>query len=461
MSPSWKEQKMTDINQPICAIESESAVLSLCMTKGKQEQTVRQCMDDLSADMFYLKEHQDLYRFFFDNDNADYYQAIQHFKTKPDFNMQTLYGLTNYTTALANMAMHCEIIVNKSMRRKLQATAYSVLQQAYETDVSDIKEFIISELEGLNQLSSYEPVHLREAAHRYTETLQKRANGDESTIGIKTGFDALDSQIGGFGRTWMIVLAGRPSHGKTLISQVITSNISESRPTLFFSLEMSETELMDRDVTLNTNISPREIRTGLLKDTQFVQLTDRIRRIRDGEIKQYIDTTPGLTIHQISARVKKFKKLHPDAGLITIDYLGLMGRPKAERNDIAIGQITRGLKQLSKEVEIPILLLVQCNRGADTAKRLQMSNLADSADIERDADLVMFCHRDDVANVDSPKKNIIEISKGKFRHDNFSHDVYLEATDYGLKCLTNEEAGQINHKEYLESRDKNTRGFDV
>lgn len=442
---------------PPYSIEAEQGAIASILQFGKTEQAVREMMDTISADMIYNATNRELYAFLENQESPSYITLMDDVRNNNLGGIQIDIGyiadLKKSYVSKNQIPQYSAIIGERFNQRELIRIADNIMQQAYaKVPSTEIQETLTSVLAGIESPSAYIPKHLAEYASEWMDVMEKRTQSDPSVIGVKTGLTELDNQIVGIGNTWLCVLAGRPSHGKSLVAQLIGNYISYNRPIMFFSMEMTEQEIMDRTMGLVADIAPNSIRQGDLTDTEWHKAGEVVKALKTNAMKFYIDTTPSLSIHQICARVKAFKRRYPNAGLIQIDYLGLMEKPKSDRNDLAIAEITRKLKQLAKEIEIPILLLVQCNRAADTAKRLTMSNLADAASIERDADLVLFTHREEVSDPDTHKKGIIEITGGKFRHGTLDRDVLIERSEAGFRCLSIDEQIELKNKEQTNSK---------
>lgn len=451
---------MTNVNQPPHSIESERAVLASILKHGKTEQIVRECLDNLTPEMFYFASNRDIYQAALDLPVVDFILVSNELKKRAEtggypFDMRDVVNLKDNYTALKNMKVHADIVATRANQRGLIAIANQVSELAFsKTEPQEIIDYMVEQISEQQTNSAYEVTYIQDLLKDYVVELQERSQGEERYQGLKTGISGIDREIGGIGSTWLFVLAGRPSMGKSLVAQIIANHISRTAPTIFFSMEMSENEILDRFFGLEANISAHEIRTGLMTEVGYHRIGEVMADAKNGKYKQAIDTTPGLSLAQVRARAKAWKKQNPDAGLIQIDYLGLMATDSAERNDLALAKVTKGLKQLAKEIQVPIMLLVQCARTADTARRLTMSHLADSASIERDADLVMFTNRPEVNDPETAMKGVIELTCGKFRHGNFANDVYLKNEGGGYICL---DKSQVDFEAPTHTRRK---GFD-
>ena len=245
--------------------------------------------------------------------------------------------------------------------------------------------------------------------------LEKRMQGAESGLYLKTGIQPMDDEYGGFDRTDLIVIAGRPGMGKTELAINIANSIGKQKGRgLMISMEMSDMQVVERHVADRGGLSLGSLRNPLdMIDEQYTRLTAASAQLQD-EDNYVLDET--LSVDEIIAHAER---MNMDGGLsfVSIDYLGLMKKPKAERNDLAIAEITRKLKQFCLRNKVPVILLSQLNRGVEARqdKRPTMSDLRESGAIEQDADVIIFPYRDDVYHENSDMKGIAEIIVGKYR----------------------------------------------
>lgn len=249
----------------------------------------------------------------------------------------------------------------------------------------------------------------------YMNVLEKRMQGAESGLYLKTGIQPMDDEYGGFDRTDLIVIAGRPGMGKTELAINIGNSIGKQKGRgLMISMEMSDMQVVERHVADRGGLSLGSLRNPLdMIDEQYTRLTAASAQLQD-EDNYVLDET--LSVDEIIAHAER---MNMDGGLsfVSIDYLGLMKKPKAERNDLAIAEITRKLKQFCLRNKVPVILLSQLNRGVEARqdKRPTMSDLRESGAIEQDADVIIFPYRDDVYHENSDMKGIAEIIVGKYR----------------------------------------------
>ena len=449
---------MSTLKIPPHSIEAEQAVLGSILILSKADRLVGEIFDLINAGMFYNQSHQIIFN------------AMNRIGAKNEIDVVTVdeelsktdesgsaggfayFGdLARNTPSSKNALKYAEIIIERYEKRKVLEILHNSIDQVYnKTETSETLTYLESNLAGIDLGGNYEPKHINTKIPDWLDVMQKRAENDQGAIGLKTGITALDNQIIGIQPNWLIVLAGRPSMGKTLVAQMIHSHISKTLPSQFFSMEMSSNELMDRYVGVLAGVEVNNLKMGALTDLEWSRTHDVIQAMKQDRFKIYYDETPALALKQICHRVKSTIKKVGKIGLVTIDYIGLMEKERSERDDLAIGKITRGLKQLAKETNTPILLLVQANRGADSVARPTMSNLAGSSAIEADADLVLFAHRDEVANPDTAFKGIIELIPAKFRHGTCNRTSYIgkrqDKMGGTFYSLTDVEAGELDNQ---------------
>lgn len=259
------------------------------------------------------------------------------------------------------------------------------------------------------------PRRIADLLEDYMAVLESRMQGEDSGLYLKTGIDALDDAYGGFDRTDLIVIAGRPGMGKTELAINIANSIGRQKGKgLFVSLEMSDMQVVERHVADRAGLSVGALRNPLnMIQEQYTRLTTATGTLM-GEDNYVIDGS--FTVDDCIAHAER---LNADGGLsfLAIDYLGLLEKPKAERNDIAIAEITRKLKQFCLRNKVPVILLSQLNRGVEgrADKRPTLGDLKDSGAIEQDADVIIFPYRDEVYHENSDMKGIAEIIIGKYR----------------------------------------------
>lgn len=294
--------------------------------------------------------------------------------------------------------------------------AITILQNVGTHDINDRTAEVASILSKVQfETNDKLPRRIGDLLPDYMEVLEKRLQGSDSGMYLKTGIEPLDDEYGGFDRTDLIIIAGRPGMGKTELAINIANSIGRQKGKgLLVSMEMSDMQVVERHVADRAGLSIGTLRNPInMIQEQYTRLTGATGTLMD-ENNYVIDgafTVDGAIAHA--------ERLNMDGGLsfLAIDYLGLFNKPKAERNDIAIGEITRKLKQFCLRNKVPVILLSQLNRGPENRpdKRPSMADLKDSSSIEQDADVIIFPYRDEVYDENSNMKGIAEIIIGKYR----------------------------------------------
>lgn len=334
--------------------------------------------------------------------------------------------LAKDTPSAANIVAYANIVRDRSVLRQLIHVGTDISDSAFNTegrDTSDLLEnaerevFKIAEQRQRGQEGGFKSIkHLLANAVDKIETLYEQ---EGNITGASTGFTDLDELTSGLQPSDLIIVAGRPSMGKTTIAMNMAENIAikGDKPVAVFSMEMPGDALAMRMMSSLGRIDQNKVRTGKLEDDEWPRLTSAINLL--AETKLFIDDTPALTPTEVRARARRLTRDHGQLGLIVLDYLQLMQSPSSGENRVQqISDISRGLKALAKELNVPVVALSQLNRNLEQRpnKRPVMSDLRESGAIEQDADLIVFVYRDEVYNEDSPDKGIAEIIIGKQRN---------------------------------------------
>jgi replicative DNA helicase len=323
----------------------------------------------------------------------------------------------------ANVDYYAQIIEEKAMLRRLIRAATQIVSEGYSSGedvagmLSDAERKI---MEISNGRSGSGFIAIRDVVMEVFDRVELLHQNKGNTTGIPSGFVDLDKMTAGFQRNDLIIVAARPSVGKTAFALNIAQNVAvRAKETVaIFSLEMSAAQLVQRMICAEANLDANVMRTGEFKgDDDWAKLTMGIAALSEAEI--YIDDTPGITVADIRAKCRRLKT-EKGLGMIVIDYLQLIhGRGKAgENRQQEVSEISRTLKQIARELEVPVIALSQLSRGVEQRqdKRPMMSDLRESGSIEQDADIVAFLYRDDYYNQETEKKNIIEIIIAKQRN---------------------------------------------
>jgi replicative DNA helicase len=321
----------------------------------------------------------------------------------------------------ANVDYYAQIVEKKAILRRIIRTATQIAALGYNSgdDVSSIideAERRILDISQRRMRGGF--VQIGEILMDSFEQIEAMYNNKKGLKGIPSGFVDLDRMTSGFQRSDLIILAARPSMGKTAFALNLAQNVAlrAGKTVAIFNLEMSAQQLVMRILSAEANIDAQAFRTGSLKEEDWEKLTMAIGALSDAPI--YIDDTPGVTVFDIRS---KLRRLHAEReiGLVLIDYLQLIsGRNSGESRQQEISEISRSLKLMAREFDVPVIALSQLSRAVEQRqdKRPMLSDLRESGSIEQDADIVAFLYRDDYYNEESEKKNIAELIIGKQRN---------------------------------------------
>ena len=332
--------------------------------------------------------------------------------------------LVDLMPSAANIAQYAKMVREKALLRRLMNVATEIIEKGHETDISvdsylDEAEKMIFQVSENKLKPSF--VSVREIVKENVKTIEKLSQNKQSVIGVPSGFTDLDRVTSGLQPSDLIVVAGRPSMGKTAlcmnIAQYVGSLGDGGTPVGIFSLEMSKEQLVTRLLSSESEVGQSKLRTGALSGADWQRLAQAAGKLCDAAI--FIDDSPGMGILELRARARRLKKEH-GLSLLIIDYLQLMrGRSSAERREQEISEISRSLKALAKELDIPVIAISQLNRMVEQRedRRPRLSDLRESGAIEQDADVIIFIYRDEVYNKGGEEnKGVAEIIIGKQRN---------------------------------------------
>jgi replicative DNA helicase len=390
---------------PPQAIDLEEAVLGAVML---EKDAILQVIDLLKPESFYKDEHQKIYQAISDLTSAN--KAIDLLTVTEELrkNKQLdeiggpvyITQLTSRVASAAHVEFHARIVAQKFIQRELIRVSSEIQSRAFDesTDVDDLLDFSEAELFNIAQgnikkESQKVNVLIKEAILQIEEA-SKRA---DSLIGIPSGFTKLDRLTNGWQNSDLVIVAARPSMGKTALVLTMARNmaVEHNRAVALFSLEMSSMQLVNRLIVSETELPSNRIRNGKLADFEWEQLDYKIKKLVDAPI--FIDDTPAISVFELRAKARRLKRQH-NIDILIIDYLQLMtGTPDTRGNrEQEVSTISRALKGIAKELNIPVIALSQLNRSVEIrsgTKRPQLSDLRESGAIEQDADMVMFIHR--------------------------------------------------------------------
>ncbi|HHW56287.1 MAG TPA: replicative DNA helicase [Clostridia bacterium] len=406
-------------------VEAEQSVLgSMLLSRD----AIIEASEILRAEDFYKESHKKLFDIIMDmfekDIPVDLVTVVDELRKQ---NMLEAVGGIDYIASLtssvittANVSYYAKLIKEKATLRRLIEVSSEIMELSYEgddvetvLDIAEQKIFDIAQGRNTTAFSSMKDV-LMSTFYKIEELYKNKGQ----LTGIPSGFLDLDLKTAGFQPSDFILVAARPSMGKTSFALNIAQNAAllTGLPVAIFSLEMSKEQLVNRLICSTANIDSQKLRTGNLDEDDWMKLAAAMTPLSKAPI--YIDDTPGIGVMDIRAKCRRLK-LEKGLGLVMIDYLQLMqGRGKAENRQQEISEISRSLKSLARELNVPVITLSQLSRAPETRSdhRPILSDLRESGAIEQDADIVMFLYRDDYYHKDSEKKNIAEVIIAKHRN---------------------------------------------
>ena len=430
-SDAYTAPNTETLRTPPYSLEAEQAVLGGLMLENQAWDSVA---DKLTEDDFHLFDHRIIFsaiaELAYHNQPFDVVTLADKIKHTENSNINTknvtayIATLAKETPTAANISAYAEIVREKSILRQLANTGTEIAGSAYQTqglnskellDIAEKKIFEIGD-HGAKQLSGFKG--MKELLKTTVEKIDKLYERGDTITGIPTGFDQFDENTSGLQNGDLIIVAGRPSMGKTSLTMNIAEYavIQKQSCVAIFSMEMPSHQLTMRMLSSIGRINQQSIRTGKLTEEDWPRLTSAVSMLSDSKL--YIDDSPALSPTEIRARARRLKREH-GLSLIIVDYLQLMqitGSTENRTNDVS--EISRSLKALAKELDIPVIALSQLNRSLEQRqdRRPVMSDLRESGAIEQDADLIAFIYRDEVYNEESPDKGTAEIIVAKQRN---------------------------------------------
>ncbi|MBL8370173.1 MAG: replicative DNA helicase [Burkholderiaceae bacterium] len=425
------DAQVSRLRVPPHSNEAESSVLGgLLLDNGAWDR-----VGDLLVDSdFYRYEHRLVYAaigaLINSSRPADVITVHEHLRNQGKADevggLPYLNALAQYVPSASNIRRYAEIVRERAILRKLVTASDEISTTAFNPqgkpvdrilDEAEQKIFNIGE-EGSRMKQGFQSMD--SLVVQLLDRVQEMADNPNDITGVPTGFHDLDRMTSGFQAGDMIVLAARPSMGKTAFAINIAEHVAlnEGLPVAVFSMEMGAAQLAVRIVGSIGRIDQGHLRTGKLSDEEWPRLTEAIEKLRT--VSLHIDESPGLSSSELRANARRLARQCGKLGLIVVDYLQLMSGSSSDGENRAteLGEISRGLKMLAKELQCPVIALSQLNRSVETRtdKRPMMSDLRESGAIEQDADIIMFIYRDDYYNKDSREPGVAEIIIGKQRN---------------------------------------------
>ena len=429
---SSSDKQVAQLRIPPHSQEAESSVLGGLLLDNNSWDKVADLL--VEAD-FYRYEHRLVFASIHTLVNANrpadvitvFEQMQSQGKTEEIGGLAYLNSLAQYVPSSANIRRYAEIVRERSILRKLVSVSDEIATSALNTngrpvtnilDEAEQKIFSIGE-EGSRMRQGFQSMD--KLVVQLLDRVEEMSQNPNDITGVPTGFFDLDRMTSGMQAGDLIVLAARPSMGKTALAINIAEHVAlkEDLPVAVFSMEMGASQLAIRIVGSIGRIDQGRLRTGKLIDDEWPRLSDAIERLKTVSLS--IDETPGLTTSELRASARRLARSCGKLGLVVVDYLQLMsgsGGGDGENRATELGEISRGLKMLAKELQCPVIALSQLNRGVEqrTDKRPMMSDLRESGAIEQDADVIMFIYRDDYYNKDSKEPGVAEIIIAKQRN---------------------------------------------
>jgi replicative DNA helicase len=409
-------------------IEAEQSILGGILIENE---AINRVMEILDADDFYRDAHRRIFNALINlserDEPADLITLTNELRKIDQLDSiggaSYLASLIDSVPTAANIEYYARIVKEKAILRKLIQTSTEIITQSYE-DRGDVEGFLDEAERSIFEISekrvrpSFYPI--REIVKQSFTTIEKLFKKKEAVTGVPSGFKELDRMTAGFQPSDLIIIAGRPSMGKTAFCLDVAeyAAIGNKIPVAIFSLEMSKEQLVIRMLCSQANVEGTRLRTGYLNESDWPKLTIAAGNLSDAPI--YIDDTAALSALELRAKARRLKSEH-GLGMVIVDYLQLMrGRTRVESRQQEISEISRSLKALAKELTIPVIAVSQLSRKTEerTGNKPQLSDLRESGAIEQDADLILFIYRDEVYNrsEDNPNRGKAEVIIGKQRN---------------------------------------------
>lgn len=407
------------------SIEAEQAVIGAMLIDPK---CIPEVIEQLRPDDFYAEENQrifeTIYSMFNNAHRIDAVTVLDQLKAQGVYDeaggRAYLMQLMQVTPTAANVTEYAAIVRDKAMLRMITAAGAEIqeLAMAGAGAAADIAELAEQRIYNVRQGREIKGLsHIKSVIMDLYAQLDERANSDSDIPGISTGFHDLDRALTGLNKSDLILVAARPGMGKTAFALNLALNAAKAskKDVVVFQLEMSKDQLAGRFLASEALIDSQKLKTGNLTEEDWIKIARATNVLAKTRI--YVDDNPAITVAEIKA---KCRRLGDGLGLIVIDYIQLMqsGGRRSENRVQEVAEISRGLKIMAKELNVPVVCLSQLSRAAEqrSDKRPMLSDLRESGAIEQDADIVMFIYRDDYYNDESEDKNVAEIIIAKNRH---------------------------------------------
>ncbi len=425
--------KNTPVKVPPYSQEAEQSVLGALMLDHRAWDRI---IDHVSSLDFYRNEHrliftamEQLAKRSHPFDMLTVAEVLKEFGQLESVGGESyLFELANNTPTAANVVAYAEIVRERSVLRQLIEIGTDIAENAFNPDGRVTKELLDEAERRVFKVSEQRtrgvgPIPINDLLAKTADRIDTLYHAGNAFTGLPTGFIDFDDMTSGLQSGDLVIVAGRPSMGKTTFAMNIAeyaamhSTKEGGKPVLIFSMEMPAESLVMRMLSSLGRVDQHRVRTGKLNDSEWPRITSAISML--SEVKMYIDDTPSLTPTEVRSRARRVAREHGGLGLVVIDYLQLMQVFGTKENRTTeISEISRSLKALAKELHVPVMALSQLNRSLEQRqnRRPVMSDLRESGAIEQDADLIAFIYRDEVYNEDSPEKGVAEIIIAKQRN---------------------------------------------
>lgn len=405
--------------------EAEKSVLGSILL---DKEAFYEVMEYLHDDDFYSEMHREIYRaavgLYRRNEPVDILTVSEELKKRNTLEMvggrAYVAMLSTLVPSTSNVGQYAKIVGEKAVLRRLITTSSEIMEKAYQEKVEpeeilDFAEQSVFEIAQTRQKRDFEP--LKDVLYANLKTIDEVSKLSGGITGLTTGFMTLDARTSGLQRSDLIILAARPSMGKTALALNIAAQaaLRAKAKVLIFSLEMAKEQLGQRLLSVESRVEMQKIKTGKLDTSDYEKINDAVERLAEAQI--FIDDTPGITVLEIKNKCRRLKA-EKGLDLVVVDYLQLMSfDSRSENRQQEISTLSRFLKQLAREMECPVLVLSQLSRAPEqrTDHRPILSDLRESGAIEQDADIVMFLYRDEYYNENTEEPNICEVNTAKQR----------------------------------------------
>ncbi len=408
-------------------IDAEKSLLGAVLI---DEETLADISEHVTIKDFYEKRHSTIYgammKLYEKHQPVDLLTLTDELKRSKELDIiggsAYLTDLTNYVPTSAHAEAYAELVAQKAIRRRLIKASSEISELGFneETTTQELLEKAEAELFSVSDQSlKQDIVSIESILTESFDRMEELHRNKGALRGVRTGYRDLDNMTAGLQRSDLIILASRPAMGKTTLVTNLAYNVATiaKQPVLFFSLEMSKEQLVDRMLADASGVDAWNIRTGNLSDDDFSKLSEAMGELAEAQI--FIDDTPGLSVLEMRTKARRANHEQP-LGLVIVDYLQLMqgnGRDNGNRVQ-EVGEISRGLKLIARELNVPVIALSQLSRSVESRNPQipQLADLRESGSIEQDADIVMFIYREAYYNPETERENITDLFIAKHRN---------------------------------------------